>query len=118
MAFGQVLDGLRVGTKFTRNGAKIEDIKKYEVTVDIAQVAIAVAAGPSVTIVDTAVTVTGVALGDVILDVTTTTDIGAEHDLTARVSAANTVRLKALNYDTDAVWDHPSETFTFWVLHA
>ena len=109
MAEGQVLDGLRVGTKFTRNGVKINDIVKYlSATADMPNVA----AGDVGTI---PLTVTGIALGDVIIGIIPTIPAIAGLTFTASVSAADTVQLNHHN-GTVGASNLATDTYTLYVL--
>lgn len=109
MAEGQILDGLRVGTKFTRNGVKINDIVTYaSATADMPSTA----AGDVGTI---PLTATGLAVGDVILGVVPTITAITGIAFTASVSAANTAELVLHNGTVGAV-DLATDVYTLYVL--
>jgi hypothetical protein len=97
-------DGLNVGT-----GSDIKKIKSGTVTVDPASIA-------ATTSGETAVTITGVAVGDIVIfEPPSALETGLAYGATGRVSAADTVQLRLTNVTGLAI-DGASLTWRYlWV---
>lgn len=96
------------GVKFGASGSGLVELRKYDVVFDPGSVA-------ANTSEEETATVTGVAVGDVVLAVVKPTAFNAGLGIVgARVSAANTVIVTFMNTSAGAI-DAGSETYTFVV---